>query len=421
MAGNRVVCSSAMSIYNRYFGCLTMVVAPSRGSDRWAFTRLLGCLFATITLLAGGCDRLATTRPTAKQSPGSAASPESGDQSDDVATTEASATGASATKIAAKPAAGDRASDKRLKDAVDRAIDIARRRYMDPQVNNAWQIVHGILAFGPDLQINVEGKLRPALDFLFQGGETRGWVLMPGSKGLKDVEEPGSKSGEGHDDQWLGYIAQCGIAPETPIKAGGRDFTVTDLVTQAQWDVHEGMEATWTLMAFSVYLPLDAKWRANSGGEWSIERLLAMECGQDLYSSTCGGTHRMYGIACALNRYLDEGGKLEGTWKAADDKIRAAVDAAHEYQQPDGGFSVNFFERSSASPDVNLRINTTGHVFEFLALALSDEELRQPWVTRAAEYLCTLLAATADAPLECGGLYHAVHGLELYRLRRFAR
>lgn len=291
---------------------------------------------------------------------------------------------------------------------------------MNPQVNNAWQIVHGILAFGPELQINIDGKLRPALDFLFTGGETRGWVLMPGPKGLKDVEEPGSKSGEGHDDQWLGYIAQCGVDPETPIEAGGREFKVADLVSQAQWDVHEGMEATWTLMGFSVYLPLDAKWQASDGGEWSIERLVKMECAQELYSSTCGGTHRMYGIACALNRYLDEGGELTGTWKAADDKIRAAVDAAREYQQPDGGFSVNFFERSSASPDLNLRINTTGHVFEFLALALSDEELRQPWVTRAAEYLCTLLSATADAPLECGGLYHAVHGLVLYRLRRFA-
>ena len=311
--------------------------------------------------------------------------------------------------------------DEELRDKLDRAIDLTRRRQMSPQVNNAWQIVHGILAYGYDLQINDNGTLVPALDWLLRGGELRGWAFAPGKKGLKDVEEPGSKSGEGHDDQWLGYLAQCGVVPETPIVVHGQTYRVQDVIQQAQWDVREGMEATWTLMAFSAYLPTDAQWTARDGHTWSVERLLDMECRQDLNTSSCGGTHRMYGIAAAVNRRLDEGGELTGVWKTADDKIRQAVDAAREFQQPDGGFSIHYFLRSSTSPDLSLRINTTGHVLEFLTLALTDDELRQPWVTRAAVYLCDLLEQTHELPIECGGLYHAAHGLILYRLRRFAR
>jgi hypothetical protein len=56
-------------------------------------------------------------------------------------------------------------------------------------------------------------------------------------------------------------------------------------------------------------------------------------------------------------------------------------------------------------------------VFEVLALALDDERLAEPWVARAAERLVSLMEQTADLDVECGGLYHAAHGLALYRHR----
>jgi hypothetical protein len=63
------------------------------------------------------------------------------------------------------------------------------------------------------------------------------------------------------------------------------------------------------------------------------------------------------------------------------------------------------------------RLSATGHVFEVVVSALDDERLREPWVTRAAERLVSLLEQTADVDVECGGLYHAAHGLLLYRHR----
>ena len=106
--------------------------------------------------------------------------------------------------------------------------------------------------------------------------------MRKGDHGLEAVVEAGSKTGQGHEDQWLGYLSQCGLSPEQPIVVGGQTYTIHDLITQAQWDIYDGMEATWTLMAFSTYLPLDAEWTAKDGTTWNIERMVEMESAQDL-------------------------------------------------------------------------------------------------------------------------------------------
>jgi len=196
---------------------------------------------------------------------------------------------------------------------------------------------------------------------------------------------------------------------------------VADLLSQAKHDLRNGQEATWTLMALSTYLPTDAVWTAGDGTEWTLEKLVAMEASADLAESACGGSHRLYGLTVAMNRYLAASGltpdELSGGWADAETRIQEAIEQARRYQQPDGSFSTSFFERPSTSPDVFARIGSTGHTFEFLAMALETERLQEPWVRRAADALVTLLEQTADVPVECGGLYHAAHGLVLYQAR----
>ncbi|MFM9194619.1 MAG: ADP-ribosylation factor-directed GTPase activating protein isoform b, partial [Planctomycetia bacterium] len=99
------------------------------------------------------------------------------------------------------------------------------------------------------------------------------------------------------------------------------------------------------------------------------------------------------------------------------DVIEECIDRARRFQQADGSFSIHSFERPGTSPDVFARLSATGHVFEVLALALDDERLAEPWVARAADRLTTLLEQTSDVDVECGALYHAIHGLLLYRGR----
>jgi hypothetical protein len=315
-------------------------------------------------------------------------------------------------------------SDDELRDRIDRAVEFAySSRHLDSKDQAAWQVVHGALAFGRPFQIYHDGKLVGAIDYLFAGGQLRGWNLRPGDHGLEAVLEAGSNTGQGHEDQWLGYLSQCGLSADEKLVVGDKTFTVRDLVTQAQWDIYDGMEATWTLMAFSTYLPLDAEWTAKDGTKWNIPRIVGMESKQNLDDSACGGTHRMYALAVALNRYLESGGKVSedpnDPWFQAKKKIDDAVATVRSYQQPDGSFSTNYFARPGTSPDISLRISTTGHALEFLTVALPDEELQKPWVTRAVVHLLDSLERTQKFDLECGALYHAAHALELYRTRRF--
>ena len=315
---------------------------------------------------------------------------------------------------------------------IDAALEQARDgRRLDAAVNGAWQAVHGILAFGRDLPLAHDGEVSSALDYLLGGGRIAGWVLRPGTPGVVAVVEEGSTLGQGHPDQWLGYLSQCGVATagdglvgglplDTKLVVGSREFTLADLFAQARHDIRPGQEASWTLMALAAYLPPDATWESGDGRRWTTEDVVRMEAESDIFGAACGGAHRLYGLAAAVTAYRavhPEGPPPGSGWEEAEAVLEDCIDRARRFQQPDGSFSVHLFERPATSPDVFATLSATGHVFEVLALLLDDESLSEPWVTRAAERLVSLLERTSDVDAECGGLYHAVHGLALYRRR----
>jgi hypothetical protein len=305
---------------------------------------------------------------------------------------------------------------------IDQAVTHARDgRLLDQRVTGAWQVVHGILAFGDELPLATADGKTTALAWLLEGGALRGWRLRPGSQGVAATIEEGSTTGQGHPDQWIGYLAQCGLdglSVDTPISVNGKPRTLRDLLTQAQADIRPGREATWTLMALSAWLPPESSWTSSDGRTWTIEDVVAMEAAADIDGAACGGCHRLFGLVQALAAHrAGAAGSEGGGWADAEARIESCIEIARRHQQPDGSFSVHFFERPGTSADVFARLGATGHIFEFLVAALDDERLAEPWVTQAATRLVTLLEQTADVDVECGALYHAVHGLRLYRER----
>jgi hypothetical protein len=60
-------------------------------------------------------------------------------------------------------------------------------------------------------------------------------------------------------------------------------------------------------------------------------------------------------------------------------------------------------------------MGSAGHTMEFVATALDKEELQQVWVKRAVLDVCKLFRKTKPVDVECGALFHAAHGLVLYR------
>lgn len=319
-------------------------------------------------------------------------------------------------------------SDDELCQRIDEALDFTyEQRLLNTDDHAAWQVVHGILAFQKAYKISHNGEKVGALDYLLDGGRLTGWTMRigdeldpaTGRRGVKAVIEPGSKTGQGHPDQWLGYMSQCGIKPDRTVVVEGQELTVQDWIEQILWDIPNNPmnEYSWTVTALAMYLPTNYTWTASDGKTWSLDRLMQIEAEQDINSSACGGTHRLTGMAMALNQHIANGGKLEGGWKAADDKIQWAIAKAKELQNPDGSFSSNYFARPGKSPDLANEMGTTGHTAEFLTVALPEEKLREPWVRAAIVRLTDVFHKTEDLPMECGALYHGAHGLLLYRER----
>src|SRR5262249_34997290 len=109
-------------------------------------------------------------------------------------------------------------TDDELRDRIDKALAFTyANRHLSTEDQAAWQIVHGTLVYGKEVQIYHAGKLAPALDYLVEGDELRGWTMRKGDHVLKAIVEAGSKTGQGHEDQWLGYLSQCGLPTDPKI------------------------------------------------------------------------------------------------------------------------------------------------------------------------------------------------------------
>ena len=335
---------------------------------------------------------------------------------------------------------GDAAADRTAASTADLPIDklVAqtlrrelRNRGLSTSTNGAWQIFHGILAYGRDFQVETPDGPVQAIEYFASGGTCDGFRPMPGDRlpsdqpdqarrtGLRVAMEPDTKIGQGHRDQWLAVLAQAGLQLDDPWMVGEQRFTIDDWLRQAELDVPLNYEAefSWTLIPLSLYRPTDYRWTARDGEVWSTELLLESEVRGDLEASVCGGTHRAIGIAYAVRNRLTESAAMTSVWMEAQQHLQNAVELARANQNPDGSFSTAYFHRTGWCSDMGEMLGTTGHVLEFLAIAGDDEIVRADWVQRTARRLCQILDTLQGVDLECGVLYHALHGLARYQER----
>lgn len=328
-------------------------------------------------------------------------------------------------------------SSTQPKPAVDLKVTIEQtlesnlnQRILSSDRNGAWQVIHGAVAYGDDLPLEVDGSLVPAIAYLLDGGTLQGWELSVGQTlpstgrpGVVARVESGSFLGQGHSDQWLGYFSQIPLPLDQAVTVEGQKLTLLDWARQAQYDVPSNpyLEYSWTLIALTNFFPNEKSWVASDGKSWTLEPLVRFEAQQDLSESACGGMHRLMGLAHAVryrNRLQEP---MDQGWGLAKNIVENAIESARKFQSSDGSFSTNYTSRPGTSADLSNTISATGHTLEFLSYALSSSELEKPWMERAVLRLCAMLKASEKLDMECGGTYHALAGLNLYHKRRFSK
>jgi hypothetical protein len=307
-----------------------------------------------------------------------------------------------------------------LQERVALAIDQVRQRDL-LTTNGFWTVFHGILGLGPSVTLlNPETKQRVnALEYISNGNPVRGLEFIPTADGVDVVFGKEMFVGQGHQDQFVAEMTQWGLPPEHRFRINGRDYTFKDFIhfTQKRVRVNARQELDWAVLVIGNYLGTDIEWTNSEGEKLRFEDLLRATLAAPMDKAACGGTHRLFGLDWVYHLHLQKGGKTEGLWKELADNAVRYQRLAREYQHSDGSFSTSFFNERGESPDMERRINTTGHTLEWLALSLPDAELKAAWVEAAVDALTRMIFDIQDKPMEGGSLYHAVHGLLIYSAR----
>jgi hypothetical protein len=307
-----------------------------------------------------------------------------------------------------------------LKARIDAAIKQVQQRDL-LTTNGFWTVFHGILGLGPSMQMRnpTTGERVTALDYIASGGEVRGLRFLVTPSGLDVETRPGTFIAQGHQDQFVAEMVQWGLSPDRKIVVDGKDYTFMDCIrhSKARASVKQKQELEWAIVIIGQHFGTDGTWTNASGETVSFEDLLRHELDAPMDQAACGGTHRLFGLSWVNHLHQQRGGQTEGIWRDVANRIAQYKMTARQLQNPDGSFSTNFFRGRGNSPDMQLRVNTTGHILEWLALSGTDYELQAQWMRDAANALSLMILDMKDDSMEGGGLYHAVHGLLIYSSR----
>lgn len=290
-----------------------------------------------------------------------------------------------------------------------------RKRLLSTDVHTPWQIMHGLLGLRRDFIISHEKQTVNGLEWIASGPRFRNEAWFERTKfGGRAHPYSVPYAFEGHVNQLLAILSMSGLPLDYEFETATGPIKMRDMLANAQKTVNDREEITWTLWALSRYLPPDAQWRNAQGELWSIERMVKLQVDKPLQGSPCGGTHGLFALAHARNIYLRKGKPLRGVWLEAEQKIRRYTQTARMQQNSDGTLSSNFFKGREYKQDFDKRMESAGHILEFLMIALPQEELSQPWVRRAIEATCRDLMNNRHEYVSCSPLYHTVNALSTY-------
>ncbi len=338
---------------------------------------------------------------------------------------------------------------------VKQAIAINRLRFLNPSPggHTPWMIMHGVLALRQEYELKVGHTTINAIDYVTQQNPI--YVaslpdpLLPPGAPLVHIREHWFQSTayggraqpyvvsfafEGHTNQFLAILSMADLplthtfVVSDPQRPGTtKTITMADMVRHAQMNMHLGNpnEMAWTLWFLTNYLEPDATWIDKDGKPWSMEQLVTTQTNAPMFSGNkllapCGGTHGMFALACACNSYQQKHGQLQGAWVAARQKLNDHIAAARRMQNQDGSFSTDFFRTTGWSAEMGPRFKSSGHMLEWLMMALPPEQLKEPWVRKGIESVAGDLIRNGYVGLgtpDTGAMYHALHALVLYRNR----
>jgi hypothetical protein len=320
-------------------------------------------------------------------------------------------------------------ASKLLKDRIDFALQRVAERELETTYG-FWTIFHAILGLGPENMMLVDPKTKErfkAIDYICEGKPVNGlrFFVTPHGLDVETATRPDGKIaifvGQGHQDQFIAEMVQWGLPPDRTFVVEGKNYKFQDFLnhTKMRASTTQKQELSWAILVIGEHFGTDHAWTNERGEKLRFEDIVRYELNEPIDTAACGGTHRLFGLTWALHRHREKGGKLEGVWKDVAAKLEEHKQNAKKNRNGDGCFSTDYFKGPGDVKENQLRISTTGHILEWLSLAMTDKELKQGWVEDAVNALAKTIWESQREGIEGGALYHAAHGLNMYRDRVF--
>lgn len=280
-----------------------------------------------------------------------------------------------------------------------------------------WGSMHWMLAYGVDSQLIVGSNRVNAVGYLNYNGLCNGQRLffLQGGKVTAQI----GVGVQGHPGQYLAMLAQSRVKSSYPLVVDGIELTVADLIEHEKETCSSDTELTFKLIALSHYLNSDETWTSRDGGTWSIPRLIREELAQPINGAACGGTHRLTGFSYAVRKREQRREPMVGQWLRAQKYIEDFHEYTFQLQNRDGSFSTEWFVTRADYGDIGRRVQTTGHIVEWLAFSLPKDQLTQPRMLHSVSYLTDLLNENRQEKWSIGPFAHALHALAIYDERVF--
>ena len=306
---------------------------------------------------------------------------------------------------------------ERVESAMRRCLQYYHARPENAQSRSNWGMLHSIMVYGLDTRIVAGRKSHNAIAWIAGNNVCRGKrLLTSGPDGLGAAEGVGL---QGHQGQLLAVLGLVGVPADYSLYAGNEKYNVGDLVKAEAAACREGEELTFTLIGLAHYLSTEDAWTDSRGERWDFERLIREELAQPVIGAACGGTHRLMGFAHALRKRRAEGLPIDGQWARAEQYLEDFVDYTYQLQNRDGSMSTEWFEGREDNGDLDRKIQTTGHIVEWLLTVTPDSQLQDPRLVRSIRFLLSAMYNRRGHDWAIGPKGHALRSLAMYYERVF--
>ena len=123
------------------------------------------------------------------------------------------------------------------------------------------------------------------------------------------------------------------------------------------------------------------------------------------------------GLSYTLYKRAKEGKPVTGQFVRAKKFTEDYRRYTFSMQNGDGSFSTEWFRGPGARRDIARRMQTTGHILEWLVFSMPRQQLFEPETVAAVDYLTAILYQGQNRQWDVGPLGHALHALALYDRR----